>query len=426
MAGRQWSSFSTFVGVTFCIAMTDGVRAETLYVPSKSLPTIQSAIDAAGQSGDEIVVAPGTYNETIDFLGKAIHLRSSDGANVTIIDGTGLYGSLVNCINDEGRDTILQGFTITNGFGTLTPFPFVLGGGMMIQGASPTVRSCIFRDNHVGKPFDAGSTGGAIMLDGSGALIDRCQFLRNSAPGGSGGAIAIWGGEVTITQTIFRDNIAHDGAAISLFEGNLVVLNSVFSNNTVLSLSGRGAAFNCIRSTLQVTNSTFVRNTADNGGAVISTQLFEGDYSVRGSVLWQNTAEIASDENQQIYGDVTVEYSLVSAADPFAAAIGNITGDPMFVDADGDDFRLRPRSPCIDAGNNTMFLSVATELGVATDLAGFSRFIDKLTTPDTGVGLGAIIDIGALEFGNTPGDLNHDGDIDLLDAAIMFSAFTGP
>ncbi len=52
--------------------------------------SIQTAIDNAMDT-DEIVVAPGTYFETINFLGKAISLRSSDGAAVTTIDGTGFF-----------------------------------------------------------------------------------------------------------------------------------------------------------------------------------------------------------------------------------------------------------------------------------------------------------------------------------------------
>ena len=46
-------------------------------------PTIQAGIDAA-MNGDEIVVAPDTYFETINFLGKAITVRSSDGPEVPI------------------------------------------------------------------------------------------------------------------------------------------------------------------------------------------------------------------------------------------------------------------------------------------------------------------------------------------------------
>ncbi len=57
--------------------------------------SIQDAIVAA-MDGDEIVVAPGTYFETIDFFGKAIWLHSSDGAEVTTIDGTGLSTSIVS------------------------------------------------------------------------------------------------------------------------------------------------------------------------------------------------------------------------------------------------------------------------------------------------------------------------------------------
>ena len=63
-------------------------QADTIFVDDDNCPgpgdgseldpycSIQTAIDAAVDT-DEIVVAPGTYFETIDFLGKAITLRSS-------------------------------------------------------------------------------------------------------------------------------------------------------------------------------------------------------------------------------------------------------------------------------------------------------------------------------------------------------------
>ena len=72
--------------------------------------SIQTAIDNAVNL-DEIVVAPGTYFETINFLGKVITLRSSDGPAVTTIDGTGNF-HVVQCVSGEGADTVLEGFTM--------------------------------------------------------------------------------------------------------------------------------------------------------------------------------------------------------------------------------------------------------------------------------------------------------------------------
>ena len=64
--------------------------AATINVPA-DYTTIQAAVDAAS-NGDEILVAPGTYTSTqdghvVDMKAKAITLRSTDGAAVTIIDG---------------------------------------------------------------------------------------------------------------------------------------------------------------------------------------------------------------------------------------------------------------------------------------------------------------------------------------------------
>ena len=82
-------------------------------VPS-TYQTIQAAIDAAVAEEDEVVVSNGTYNENINFLGKAITVRSVNGAALTTIDGGG-SGTLVTFSNGEGLDSVLDGFTVSNG-----------------------------------------------------------------------------------------------------------------------------------------------------------------------------------------------------------------------------------------------------------------------------------------------------------------------
>ncbi len=84
--------------------------ADTLHVPGE-YATIQAAIDAA-VDGDEIQVAPGMYNEAIDFIGKAVRLYSADGPDVTMIHGDGLNASVVTCVSGEGSETILDGFRV--------------------------------------------------------------------------------------------------------------------------------------------------------------------------------------------------------------------------------------------------------------------------------------------------------------------------
>ncbi len=81
MASRTLSA----VGFAGLMLLAKIASADIINVPD-DVPTIQLAIDLASD-GDEVVVAPGTYNEVITFNGKAIELHSSDGANVTIIDG---------------------------------------------------------------------------------------------------------------------------------------------------------------------------------------------------------------------------------------------------------------------------------------------------------------------------------------------------
>ena len=100
--------------LTLLILITIPSLPDTLHVPN-DYPTIQAAINAA-TGGDMVVVAPGTYVENIDFLGKAISVTSELGSFFTTIDG-GRQGSVVRFNNSEGPGSVLQGFRITNGSG---------------------------------------------------------------------------------------------------------------------------------------------------------------------------------------------------------------------------------------------------------------------------------------------------------------------
>src|SRR5689334_9744020 len=87
-------------------------QAAVIRVPADQ-PTIQAAISVA-TNGDSIQVAPGTYIENINFLGKAIRVISDQGPQVTIIDGTSA-GAVVTFNSGEGLQSELKGFTVRNG-----------------------------------------------------------------------------------------------------------------------------------------------------------------------------------------------------------------------------------------------------------------------------------------------------------------------
>jgi hypothetical protein len=86
-------------------------------VPTPAFPTIQAGINAAN-TGDTVLVANGNYagpgNRNINFIGKAITVKSANGPETCIIDvernGRGFYFH-----NDEGVNSVVSGFTITGG-----------------------------------------------------------------------------------------------------------------------------------------------------------------------------------------------------------------------------------------------------------------------------------------------------------------------
>jgi len=261
------------VAVSFSLAHAS---AATWNVPADYV-TVQAAIDAA-TDGDTVVVAPGTWVENLDFLGKNLVVRSSDGPEVTILDGSGAVAPVVLFQSGEGRAAVLEGFTVTNGSGLCIDVPgegeTAFGGGIAILEASPTIRGNVIRDNSLVPCIDSDAGGGGIGIFGdAGSPLDTAPlvesneirgnvastervslyswgggiFAWHSAPeilsneirdnvsgqeefsGGYGGGVYIWGGEAFVRSNVFLSNRADWGSALWLrsVEAGRVELNEI-------------------------------------------------------------------------------------------------------------------------------------------------------------------------------------------------------
>ena len=286
-------------------------------------PTIQAAIDNVWD-GDTVVAADGTYtgpgNRDIDFKGSAITVRSETGPGNCIIDCNGTEiephrGFYFH--NSEGADSILEGFTITDGYGGLVCEEYgcvSCGGGIYCDSSSPTIRDCVVRNN------SAGYSGGGMYNFCSSPILSDCTFSGNSAGelgGGmqnsfrssptlanctfSGNSAGIYGGGMgnednsnpTLTNCAFNENTAgQGGGGMFNFENSPMLTNCTFRGNSTLDYHGGGMSNNSSRPTLSmctfignsapffgggmsndgsspmITNCTFVANSANYGGGM--------------------------------------------------------------------------------------------------------------------------------------------------------------
>ncbi|MHC4219786.1 MAG: right-handed parallel beta-helix repeat-containing protein, partial [Planctomycetota bacterium] len=194
------------------IALGGMAGADIVSVPA-DYPTIQTAIVAA-QPGDEVVVAPGTYPEAIDFLGKAITVRSSGGSDVTTIDASRIPGTAVRAASDESPDTVFQGFTVTGGTAIEGSSETPWGGGMYIFSSDITVTDCVFTGNVAG-------LGGGMSIGASSSAIDNSVFDDNSAE--QGGGLFVIGSSLRVpvlTDCTFSNNHATEDGGGMLCSGH--------------------------------------------------------------------------------------------------------------------------------------------------------------------------------------------------------------
>ena len=396
----------------------------------------------------------------------------------SFVDNRATGTSVISYSGDiEFKGTGFGGGLISTGGGiTLTDVSFIsntaefdsegigFAGGMLSVLASSVVMTDVsFVGNQAsGGNFGVGFGGGMVSTLG-GASLTNASFIGNLA--GSGiGAVGLGGGMINIlgvadlTNAAFSGNSALSGGAMANISDTLMITGDVASasrgdarvarmasrtNASLLATQSTQAAVGSIATRsaslvtalvpalgsklmsfgresgpelssaqlldgiadVSLTNATFSRNSAFVGGGI-----YNGEGSVltiTNSILWDN-------HGGQVFGEGSAEINYSDVQGGWPLGIGNITGAPFFVDADGadnmagtpdDDLRLGPSSPAIDAADNTAvpldFFDVDGDGSVLEqlpiDLGGNPRFIDAAWVADSGNGSPPIVDMGAYE-----------------------------
>jgi hypothetical protein len=300
-----------------------------------------------GSAGAALVAGLYAAGTQLTVLGSGFQANGFDGldaytANVHISDSTfsgnlGAGAYLEGCTGTIAGSVFSQNQTFTSSYGD----------GIQIVGGNVTIKNNFFDMNEgAGIALFAWSTTGEPTAQILGNKIDgNMDYAIYSSPSV----------QVTVDGNFIEENaggVYLDATAGALMTNNIIVGSTDFLIGNGVEIDGG-------------TNARLVNNTIYQN-AVHGILLTSGTVSVANSIVSSNGAGnlqgISSSSTQSLLTDA----------------------DPKFVDSGSGDFSLRPDSPAIDAGSNTIpdlpFLDYGGRVRAATTIAGQPK-----------------VDIGALE-----------------------------
>ena len=298
-----------------------------------------------------VVVTPA-YGATINIdgtcsLGEAIANANNDNGNNT------------DCEAGSGADTIV----IPSGHGTITrSSDLQINSTITINGNGNTIdgnyRTRIFQVGSAGVLTinnltlrNASCSGFGCAIDvttGGNLTVNNGRFFSNSSSS-FGGAIMVQGTAV-INNSYFNGNFTGTGgagAALAVYNGNVTVRNSTFTNNLsaadaiVLDLDGGSAVLEHI---------TVVNNSStSNGSGVTGMDIYNrANVTLRNSLFSGNN--LANGTSVDCIGTIaTASDNLINDPDSTCRSAASITSNPNLRSLSNRVFRLNSNSPAVNA-----------------------------------------------------------------------------
>lgn len=296
--------FQVHDGATFnLVASSDDIDVPTLILDGTGVATGGRScfIDVLEGATTNIKAGVKLMNNKSNAQGAAIQCSGVLNIDGAIFDGnthgydTGNGGAISIFAHStvDIKNTVFQNNTATQNGGAISAY--------VTQNI--TITNCQFNNNIAAGSNGKSGNGGAIYSESTKIVLTDCTFTGNQAKKSYGGAIGAWTNTgLEITNCSFVQNTAtNSGGAIIIYTGSRATLtncsfalpaNSTETQNNYAATSG-GAIADWSTGALIINGGTFANNVAKTGGAIHHNESNTAATVITGATFTANNASSA-------------------------------------------------------------------------------------------------------------------------------------
>lgn len=222
--------------------------------PGSLRQALSDANNAPGADAVEFLVSGEILLSSVPLLVSGDVAVNGPGAELLSLNGQGRS----RVMNIQSGHAMLTGMTLRNGTSpSLQP-----GGGVLVLG-DLTMRRCVVRDCQTQMVGGVNADGGGVFVNNARRFVaEQCLFWNNRVPLGTGGAVrGAPSSTVEVRNSTFSGNSANQGGALSLANGGLLEFCTLADN--AASNAGGGVWTPVLA--CRVASSIVSRNSAPNG-----------------------------------------------------------------------------------------------------------------------------------------------------------------